>query len=62
MKPVNLINRVNNERFICENIRETQFIDGVEYLRVRRAGEQRWFLMRKEVLEKVDTTTKRTYN
>lgn len=62
MKPVNLINRVNNEKFICENIRETQFIDGVEYLRVRRAGEHRWFLMRKEVLEKVDTSTKRAYN
>lgn len=52
MKPVNLINRINNERFICENIREIDQIDGVEYLRVRRAGEHRWFLMRKDVLEK----------
>ena len=56
MKPVNLINRVNNERFICENAREIEQIDGVEYLRVRRPGEQRWFLMRKEVLVK-DTST-----
>ena len=56
MKPVNLINRVNNEKFICENIREIEQIDGVEYLRVRRAGETRWFLMRRDVLVK-DTST-----
>lgn len=61
MKPVNLINRINNERFICENFREIEQIDGVEYLRVRRAGEQRWFLMRREVLEKINTpVTQRT--
>lgn len=61
MKPVNLINRVNNERFICENFREVEQIDGVEYLRVRRAGEHRWFLMRRDVLEKSNTpVTQRT--
>ena len=61
MKPVNLINRVNNERFICENFREIEQIDGVEYLRVRRAGEHRWFLMRRDVLAKINTpVTQRT--
>ncbi len=52
MKPVNLVNRMNNEKFICENIREVEIIDGVEYLRVRRPGEQRWFLMRREAVTK----------
>ena len=56
MKPVNLINRYNNERYICENVREVELIDDVEYLRVRRAGEHRWFLMRKEVLVKDNST------
>ena len=56
MKPITLVNRYNNERYICENVRETQFIDDVEYLRVRRPGDNRWFLMRKEVLVK-DTST-----
>lgn len=61
MKPVNLINRINNERFICENFREIEQIDDVEYLRVRRPGENRWFLMRREVLEKINTpVTQRT--
>ncbi len=56
MKPVNLVNRINGEKFICENIREIEQIDGVEYLRVRRPGEQRWFLMRRDALVK-DTAT-----
>lgn len=56
MKPVNLVNRINGEKFICENIREIEQIDGVEYLRVRRPGEQRWFLMCRDALVK-DTAT-----
>lgn len=53
MKPVTLKNRLNGEIVICENIRNTEFIDGVEYLKVHKNTNDRIFLMRKEALEKV---------
>ncbi len=52
MKPTLLKNRLNNERFICDDIRMTEFIDDVEYLIVHRPNEHRLFKMRKDVLEK----------
>jgi hypothetical protein len=52
MKPTLLKNRLNNERFICDDIRVTEFIDDVEYLIVHRPNEHRLFKMRKDVLEK----------
>jgi hypothetical protein len=52
MKPMTLKNRMNNERFVCDNVRNIEVIDGVEYLIVRRPNEQRTFKMRKDVLEK----------
>ncbi len=52
MKATMFKNRFNNERFICDDIRMTEFIDDVEYLIVHRPNEHRLFKMRKDVLEK----------
>jgi hypothetical protein len=54
MKPVMFKNRLNNERFVCEDIRAVDVIDGVKYLIVHRPNEQRMFKMRKDALEKVN--------
>lgn len=58
MKPVTFRNRLNGERFVCEDTRAVEQIDGVEYLVVRRFGQDRRFLMRKDVLEKDTATVK----
>lgn len=47
-----LKNRMNGERFICDDVRAVEVIDDIEYLVVRRFGQDRRFLMRKDVLEK----------
>jgi hypothetical protein len=52
MKPVTFRNRLNGERFVCEDIRAVEHIDGVEYLVVHRPNEQRLFKMRRDALEK----------
>jgi hypothetical protein len=54
MKPVFLKNRFNGERFVCEDTRAVEQIDGVEYLVVHRPNEQRMFKMRRDALEKVN--------
>ena len=46
-------NRFNNERFVCDDARVVENIDGVEYLLVHRPNEQRVFKMRKDALERV---------
>lgn len=53
MKPVVFENRVSHERVICDDVRQVQTIDGVEFLQVRRQHEQRQFLMRKDSLQKI---------
>jgi hypothetical protein len=53
MKPVIFKNKFNNDRFVCEDVRAVENIDGVEYLIVHRLGEHRPFKMRKDALEKV---------
>lgn len=58
MKPVTFKNRVNNERFICDDVRTVEVIDGVEYLVVHRPNESRLFKMRRDALEKDITTIK----
>jgi len=58
MKPILFKNRFNNERFVCDDVRVTEFIDGVEYLIVHRPNEHRMFKMRKDVLEKDTTVVK----
>ena len=46
-------NRFNRERVECDNVRDVEVIDGVEYLRVRKPNTARQFLMRKDSLEKI---------
>lgn len=53
MKPVEFKSRVNGERFLCENPRNIQRIDDVEYLFVYRHSNPRVFMIRKDVLERV---------
>ena len=50
--PVTLVNPVNSEEWICEDYTDTRFIDGVEYVKVRKPIMQRTVLMRKDVLRK----------
>ncbi len=58
MKTITFKNRMNNDRVICDDVRQVQVIDGVEYLIVHRPENQRQFLMRKDVLEKDTTVVK----
>jgi hypothetical protein len=53
MKPVTLRNLLNGERFVCEDFRQVEVIDGVEFLYVHRPNEHRLLKMRKDILEKV---------
>ena len=53
MKPIMFKNRMNNDKFICEDTRRVEIIDGVEYIYVHKINEQRSYLMRKEALERV---------
>jgi hypothetical protein len=60
MKPVFFKNRMNGERFVCENVRAVEQIDGVEYLIVHRPNEHREFKMRRDALEKDTAVVKGT--
>jgi hypothetical protein len=53
MKSMTFKNKFNSERFICEDVRAVEVIDGIEYLVVHRPNEQRIFKMRKDALEKI---------
>ena len=46
-------NKITLERYICDDIRMVRKLDGVEYLSVRRVGEERKVLMRKDSLQEV---------
>ena len=54
MKPIMFKNRMNSDVFVCDDVRMTDNIDGVEYLFVHRPNEHRVFKMRKDVLEKIN--------
>jgi hypothetical protein len=54
-KPVVFENRITRERLICDNLRLVRVFDGVEFLSVHRVNESRNFLIRKDVLEKIDS-------
>jgi hypothetical protein len=54
MKPQFFKNRFNGERFVCEDTRAVETIDGVEYLLVHRPNENREFKMRRDALEKIN--------
>ena len=49
---VTLVNPLNSEEWVCEDYNDTHFIDGVEYVKVRKPSIQRTVLMRKDVLRK----------
>ena len=53
MKPVTFKNRMNNDKFICDDTRQVQNIDGIEYIIVHKPDNKRPFLMRKDALERV---------
>jgi hypothetical protein len=54
MKAVTMKNRFNNERVVCDDVRDIRLIEGIEYLVVRRQeNTNRTFLMRKDALQKV---------
>jgi len=51
VKPIKLINPFNQEKWLCLNYKETQTIDGVEYILVCKPETlQRKHLMRKDAL------------
>ena len=52
MKAMTFKNRMNGERFVCEDVKTVEVIDGIEYLFVHRPNEQRMFKMRKDALVK----------
>lgn len=56
MKPATFKNRMNGEIFVCDNVRLIETIDGVDYLYVHRPNDQRVFKMRKDALEKHNST------
>jgi hypothetical protein len=54
MKAVMMKNRFNNERVVCEDVKDVRLIEGIEYLVVRhQENTSRTFLMRKDALQKV---------
>ena len=46
-------NKLNRERVVCDNTKLSQWVDGVEYLAVRRESSPRIFLMRRDALKPV---------
>lgn len=62
MKSTLFKNKLNNERFVCDDIRLIENIDGVEYIVVHRPNEHRHFKMRKDVLEKIKVTDSKNKN
>ena len=58
MKPVMFENMLNRERVVCDNTKLSQWVDGVEYLAVRRENSPRVFLMRRDMLQRVKVKEK----
>jgi len=46
-------NKITLERYICDNTKMVRKLEGIEYLSVRRIGEERKFLIRKDSLQEV---------
>lgn len=55
MKPTMFKNLLNSDVFVCDDLRLTENIDGIEYLVVHRPNEHRPFKMRRDALEKINT-------
>ena len=50
-QPILLVNPLNSEEWLCDDYQDTKYIDGVEYIKVRKSGQVKWFLMRKDALK-----------
>ena len=51
VKPIKLINPLNQEKWLCPNYQETRSIDGIDYILVCKPETlQRKHLMRKDAL------------
>ncbi len=48
-------NKITLERYICDNIRMVRTLEGHEFLSVRREGETRRFLIRRDSLREVNS-------
>ena len=57
MKTITFENIWNKEKVVCSpiDLKNPEIIEGVEYLRVNRVGNNRVMLMRKDALKKVVT-------
>ena len=53
MKSMTFENKFNRERFECDNVRDVEVIDGVDYLKVRKPNTARQLLIRKDILIKI---------
>ena len=51
-QPILLVNPLNSEEWLCDDYQDTKYIDGVDYIKVRKSGQVKWFLMRKDALKK----------
>jgi hypothetical protein len=51
-QPLLLVNPLNSEEWVCDDYQDTKYIDGIEYIKVRKSGQVKWFLMRKDALKK----------
>ena len=51
-QPILLVNPLNSEEWLCDDYQDTKYIDGIEYIKVRKSGQVKWFLMRKDALKK----------
>ena len=51
-QPVTLVNPINSEEWLCEDYTDIRFIDGVEYIKVRKPHMRHSVSMRKEALHK----------
>ena len=54
MKPIKFKILRTGEIVICDNVRDVQVIEDIEYLTVRRLNNSRTFLMRKEALVRME--------
>jgi hypothetical protein len=52
MKSITFKNKMNGERFVCENTKAVEVIDGVEYLVVHSEFNMRPVMVRRDMLEK----------
>ena len=48
-------NKITLERYVCDNIRMVRLLEGQEFLSVRREGEARKFLIRRDSLREVNS-------